>query len=198
MKQQVRGAAVRERLLDAAETLFHRDGIAGTGVDAVLAEAEVSTATLYAHFGGKGPLVAAYLQRRLERWCVVWDEAVAAAPTPEGRLLAVFDALARFRAGQPSSRGCAFLATAVELPGPGHPALDVVAADSVHLRDRLRALAAELPVADADALAEQVLLAYDGTLSAFLRGAPEDPVARGRALAATAVAHARAASTDES
>jgi AcrR family transcriptional regulator len=185
--RQVRGPAVRERLLDAAETLFHRDGIARTGVDAVLAEAGVSTATLYAHFGGKDPLVAAYLQRRLDRWRCVWDDAIAAATTPEDRLLAVFDALACFRADQPVTRGCAFLATAAEFPGSGHPALDVVAADTAHLRHQLRALAADLPVADPDDLAEQVLLAYDGALSAFLRGASDDPLARGRALAGAAV-----------
>jgi AcrR family transcriptional regulator len=189
--RQVRGPAVRERLLDAAETLFHRDGIGRTGVDAVLAQAGVSTATLYAHFGGKEHLVAAYLQRRLDRWRRIWDDAVTAATTPEDRLLAVFDALARFRADQPAARGCAFLATAVELSGPDHPALDVVAADTTHLRDRLHALAADLPVADPDALAEHVLLAYDGTLSAFLRGTSEHAVTRGRTLAAIAVTHAQ-------
>lgn len=189
--RRTRGTAVQDRLLDAAETLFHRDGIARTGVDAVLAQAGVSTATLYAHFGGKDHLVAAYLQRRLDRWRRVWGDAVAAATTPEDRLLAVFDALARFRADQPPTRGCAFLATAAELPGPDHPALPVVAADTTHLRDRLHALAADLPVADPDSLAEHVLLAYDGTLSAFLRGTSHDAVACGRALAATAVTHAR-------
>lgn len=188
--QQTRGVAVRERLLDAAETLFHRDGIAHTGVDAVLARAHVSTATLYAHFGGKDALVAAYLQRRLDRWRSVWDTALASATTPEDRLLAVFDALARFRTDQPQTRGCAFLATAVELPGPGHPALVVVAADTAHLRERLRALASDLPTTDPDGLAEQVLLAYDGTLSGFLRGGSEELITRGRALAATAIAHA--------
>jgi len=65
--RQARGPAVRERLLDAAETLFHRDGIARTRADAVLAQAWVSTASPYAHFDGKDSLVAAYLQRRLDR-----------------------------------------------------------------------------------------------------------------------------------
>lgn len=188
--RHARGPVVRERLLDAAETLFQRDGIARSRVDAVLAQAGVSTATLYAHFGGKDRLVVEYLQRRLDRWRRIWDEEVAAANTPQDRLLAVFDALARFRKDQPAMRGCAFLATAVEFPGSGHPALEVVAAESTHLRGRLRELAAGLPVADPDGLAEQVLFAYDGTLSAFLRGAFDDPLARGRALAATAIAHA--------
>lgn len=192
--RQTRGAAVQERLLDAAETLFHRDGIGRTGVDAVLTEAGVSTATLYAHFRGKDNLVAAYLQRRLDRWRRVWDDAVAAADTPEDRLLAVFDALNRFRDDQPATRGCAFLAAAAELTGPHHPALDVVAADTAHLRATLHTLAAQLPVADPGSLAEQVLLAYDGSLTAFVRGAPGNAVAPGRALAALAVTRARGTS----
>jgi len=181
---------VRERLLDAAETLFYRDGVGRTAVDAVLAEAGVSPATLYAHFGGKDQLVAAYLARRLQRWRTVWDTAIAEQSSAEDRLLAVFDALHRFRADQPSStHGCAFIATAAELPG--HPALDVVAADTAHLRAQLHALATDLDVAQPDELAEQVLLAYDGVLSAFLRTGPGDPITRGRQLATAAITTAR-------
>lgn len=176
---------MRERLLDAAETLFYRDGVGRTGVDAVLTEAGVSPATLYAHFGGKDQLVSAYLARRLERWRIVWEQAIAEQSTAQGRLLAVFDALHRFRADQPAARGCAFIATAAELPG--HPALDVVAADTAHLRARLQVLAGDLGVPRPDELAEQVLLAYDGVLSAFLRTGPSDPIIRGRQLAATAI-----------
>ena len=186
--RQVRGPAVRERLLDAAETLFYERGITGTGVDAVLREAGVSTATLYAHFGGKDALVAAYLERRLARWRQVWADAVEAPPRRRRRGCSpVFDALGQFRADQPARRGCAVLAAAVELPGPGHPALDVVASDTDYLRERLHALAADVGVPDPAELAEEVLLVYDGTLSAFLRGPVGDPIARGRALAAACV-----------
>jgi len=182
---------VRERLLDAAETLFYRDGVGRTGVDAVLAEAGVSPATLYAHFGSKDQLVAAYLARRLERWRIAWEQAIAEQSSAEGRLLAVFDALHRLRADQPAARGCAFIATAAELPG--HPALHVVAADTAHLRARLRTLAGDLDVPRPDELAEQVLLTYDGVLSAFLRTGPGDPITRGRQLAAAAITTAREA-----
>ena len=63
----------RERLLAAAEELFTEHGIAATGVDAVLRRAQVAPATLYAHFGGKDHLVAAYLERRHARWRAAWD-----------------------------------------------------------------------------------------------------------------------------
>lgn len=195
MRRVERRQAVQERLLDAAETLFYRDGIARTGVDAVVAEAGVSPATLYAHFVGKDQLVAAYLQRRHDRWRAIWDDAVTAQATAEDRLLAVFDALDRFRRDQPATRGCAFLAAATELPEPGHPALGVVAADSELLRTRLHALAAELQVSDPAGLAEQILIAYDGTVAAFLRPRPGDPITRGRRLAHDAIAAASAPHT---
>lgn len=43
--------SARDRLLDAADELFSRDGIARTSVDQVLHRAHVAPGTLYAHFG---------------------------------------------------------------------------------------------------------------------------------------------------
>ncbi|MFD3924451.1 helix-turn-helix domain-containing protein [Streptomyces sp. NPDC058595] len=41
-------------MLDAADELFSRDGIARTSVDQVLHHAHVAPGTLYAHFEGSG------------------------------------------------------------------------------------------------------------------------------------------------
>ena len=83
----------RERLLDAAEELFVEHGIAATGVDAVLRRAEVAPATLYAHFAGKDHLVAAYLQRRHERWRAAWDDALDGYFADHDEVLTTGDAL---------------------------------------------------------------------------------------------------------
>ncbi|MGL5860132.1 MAG: TetR/AcrR family transcriptional regulator, partial [Phycicoccus sp.] len=48
--------AKRRRLLEAAETVFVRDGYRGASVDEVAALAGVSKQTLYAHFGSKEAL----------------------------------------------------------------------------------------------------------------------------------------------
>jgi AcrR family transcriptional regulator len=130
----------RERLLDAAGELFYESGIAATGVDAVLARARVSPATLYAHFSGKGGLVAAYLERRFRRWQQTWDEVLDERTDPVDRLLSVFDAVVRYREAEGNRRGCAFLAAATELP-LGHPGQQWLAADSHLLAERLRQLA---------------------------------------------------------
>lgn len=170
----------RERLLDAATDLFHSHGIAATGVDAVLRHAGVAPATLYAHFAGKDGLVAAYLERRFTRWRDTWDAALAACEDePVARAVSVFDALAAFpsRSGDDGAgggdphpaRGCAFLAAAVEIPGPEHPAHPWLLADTDLLRDRLHQLSTEVGASDPGALAAELLALYDGALAARVR-----------------------------
>jgi AcrR family transcriptional regulator len=193
----VRGKApARERLLDAAEELFYEHGIAATGVDAVLRHAQVAPATLYAHFAGKDHLVAAYLQRRHERWRATWDEVLErCGEDADRRAVSVFDALEEFHRRPETTRGCAFLAAAVEVTDPQHPAYAWLAADTRLLDDRLRAFAAATGAADPDALATELLLLYDGALAARTRRAISGPgswsSAPTRALAAAAVARHR-------
>src|SRR5206468_4396180 len=55
---------VRDRLLDAADRLFYREGVLAVGIDRILAEADAAKASLYQHFGCKDQLVASYLERR--------------------------------------------------------------------------------------------------------------------------------------
>src|SRR5690242_20426346 len=87
----------RVRLLRAADELFYEHGIAGTGVDAVIARAGVATGSLYKNFSGKDELVAAYLAERDLRWRQEWEAAIAAADDPVDRVLALFAATDRWR-----------------------------------------------------------------------------------------------------
>ncbi|MFC8191208.1 TetR/AcrR family transcriptional regulator [Cellulomonas sp. NPDC057328] len=182
----------RERILDAAEGLFFRDGIAVTGVDAVAAAAGVAVVTLYKHVGSKDNLLHAVLRRRLDAWLVHWDAAVAAAGTPRDRLLAVFDAVATFRAASGPTQWCCFLATASERPVPADPAadpvLDLVRQDTQLVTDRLVALAADARHADPAGTADALLLLYNGVLASLLRGTPAEPAALARRTAAALLA----------
>lgn len=178
----------RERLLTAAGELFYASGIAATGVDAILGRAGVSPATMYAHFGGKDALVAAYLEQRHAAWRQTWDDVLAERTDPVDRLLSVFDAVAAYRQREGNRRGCGFLAAATELP-PGHPGQRWLDADSRLLTERLCDLAADAGAADPDGLAATLLLLYDGVLSRYARAATtpglpsDDALARARGLA---------------
>ncbi len=192
----------RERLLDTAGELFYESGIAATGVDAVLARAHVSPATMYAHFSGKDGLVAAYLERRFRHWRQTWDDVLEDLADPVDRLLSVFDAVLRFRAVEQNRRGCAFLAAATELP-PDHPGHRWLVADTRLLTDRLRELAGAAGADDAAEVADGLLALYDGALARLARQATTpgvdtgDPVRRARRMAADWLASRAGQGADE-
>ncbi|WP_298591562.1 TetR/AcrR family transcriptional regulator [uncultured Kocuria sp.] len=184
----------RTRLLQTADRVLFDRGIRATPVDELLREADVSAATLYTHFGSKDALVAEALRVRLADWRAVWDQHVVAAADDTARLLAVFDAMAVYRSDQHHpARWCAFLAAATELPETADEIDDALAADTALLAERLLHLSRPLAGERAQDLADEVLLAYGGTLAAFLRGSPRSPIEAGRRLAHSAVrAHRRA------
>lgn len=162
------------RLLDAAEELFFRDGIAATPVDAVLARAGVSAATLYRGYGSKEALLAAALERRQSAWMEVWNGAVEEQTSPERRLLAVFDALDRFRTRTVGARWCAFLGAAAECADAPAEVADAVRADTEALRQRLRELAEPLVGDRSMQLADELLLIVTGHLAMRLRDPAHD------------------------
>jgi len=170
-----RGRGALERILSAAHQLFRDQGINGTGMDQLCAAAQVSKRTFYQHFAGKDELIAEHL-RRFDPDVLpeVFDRADL---TPRERLLAVFDLHAPL---------CPFIAAAVEIHDPGHPA-------RVNARDYKRAFAARLTetareagAADPEQLGEQLALLLDGA-SARSRVLDADTFATAAAIAAVLI-----------
>jgi len=155
-----------ERILDAADRLFYQQGIRAVGVDAIAAAAQVSKRTLYNHFRSKDELIAAYLARRAQ------PMPLSDAP-PAVQILAVFDRLERGFAAR-GFRGCPFVNAVVEL-GHAVPVANAMAVDFKEQRRQwYRELLGRLGVADADALASQIVLLVDGAIAHMLvRGDPK-------------------------
>jgi AcrR family transcriptional regulator len=173
----------RTRLLAAADELFAVNGIAATPVDEAVRRAGVATMTLYHHFDGKDALVAAYLRDRHERWMRRWERHIAAAADPPAALLAIFDALDEWEREGGAARGCAFVDAAAELSDREHPAWSEISAHKEGVRARLVELAGDAGHVDAKALADRLLLLYEGALSALLVGYLERPIAQAREVA---------------
>ena len=173
-----RGRGARERIVNASQQLFRDHGINGTGMDQICAVAEVSKRTLYQHFAGKDELIAEGL-RRFDPDVLpeVFDNTDL---TPRERLLATFDV---------HSPLCPFIAAAVEIPDPAHPA-------RLHARDYKMAFAARLTEAaraagatDPEQLGEQLALLLDGA-SARSRVLNTETLATAAAIAAVLVDNA--------
>lgn len=172
-----RGATRRrpaaEKVLGSASDLFYRNGIAATGVDAIVGHAGVSKRTLYNNFGGKAELVAAYLRARDERWLASLREVTDRYEDPKERLLATIEAYGEWLVGE-DYRGCAFINAAAEIADPDHPARAVALSHKEGVREHLAGLAAEAGLPRPDVLAEKLLLLLEGaTVTASLRKSPE-------------------------
>ncbi|MDO8189251.1 TetR/AcrR family transcriptional regulator [Conexibacter sp. JD483] len=146
-----RGRGARERILSASQQLFRDQGINCTGMDQLCAVAGVSKRTLYQHFGGKDELIAEHL-RRFDPDVLpeVFDRA---GLTPRERLLAVFEIHAPL---------CPFIAAAVEIQDPDHPARVLARDYKLAFAARLAAAARAAGAADPEQLGEQLALLLDG------------------------------------
>ncbi|WP_342713197.1 TetR/AcrR family transcriptional regulator [Bradyrhizobium sp. B124] len=159
----------RERIVQAANSLFYSEGIRRVSVDEVAAKAGLTKRTLYYHFKSKDDLVAAYLAARDQPNLALFRKWFAEA---EGRLPvkveAIFKNLAR-SARHPKWKGCGFLRTSAELANmPGHPAIRIGAAHKKKFEDWLRATFAEHGIADPLKLARQIMLLLDGSFAVVL------------------------------
>jgi AcrR family transcriptional regulator len=157
--------SARERLLAVAGELFYRQGIRSVGVDEIVASADVAKMSLYRSFASKDDLVAAYLREHDARYWRWWDGVFERhAGAPREQLKALFRALAR-RTTRSDWRGCPFTNAATEFPEPDHPARRVAEANKRELRRRLTELARTAGARDAAALADQLVLLFEGAYS---------------------------------
>jgi AcrR family transcriptional regulator len=173
-----RGRGARERILSASQQLFRDQGINGTGMDQLCAVAEVSKRTLYQHFSGKDELIAEHL-RRFDPDVLpeVFDRADLA---PRQRLLAIFDIHAPL---------CPFIAAAVEIPDPGHPARVLARDYKTAFATRVTETAREAGATNPEQLGEQLALLLDGA-SARSRVLDTSTFAAAAAIAAVLIADA--------
>lgn len=107
--EPVQDLSARERILRTAIILFNRDGIQATGIDRIIAEADVAKMTLYKHFPSKADLVAAYLEFKDQaRNSNLLKHTTLKTDDPLQQILGIFDSLEDwFR--EPDFRGCPFV-----------------------------------------------------------------------------------------
>lgn len=164
-----KGDSTREQIVVAATRLFYGEGIRAVSMDAVAEKAGVTKKTLYYHFTSKDELVAETIAARdqptLElymRWFAETDGTVA------DKVRGLFTKLGR-SVDTPKWRGCGFLRTIAELANtPAHPAVKAGAAHKKRFEAWLEAELRDRGIADAAALARQIMILLDGATTVML------------------------------
>jgi AcrR family transcriptional regulator len=154
---------VRDRILDAADRLFYREGVRAVGIDRVLAEADAAKASLYQHFGGKDQLVASSLARRIAS-ARARIEAYLADTPPSQRALKFFDWVVEW-AESKDFRGCPLQHTLSELTDVAHPARAIAHGQREWFAERFREWTTAAGAKDPKATARALVVLFDGAVA---------------------------------
>jgi len=162
----------RTRLLTTASRLFYTEGLRAVGIDRVIAEAQVTRATLYRHFPSKDDLLVAYLSQIDERIRERVAAARASSDDPDVVIRRIAEDIADEIRGK-GFRGCAFLNAAAEYPDTVHPVHRAVLAHREWLLETMIELFTQTGKIDAEPAARHFVMLRDG---AMVSGSLTDPM----------------------
>lgn len=172
---------MNSKLIATAERLFDRHGYMATGMDRLTKAAGMSSRTLYKRAGSKTELMARVLTERDRRFMARIDVRTVDA------LFAALEDWIRVE----GCRGCLFLRSHAETGGDTPEIAEAVALHKEAFRQRVGEIVATDLGREDPALAEQVLILFEGaTQTAVYRGA--QTVSTARAAAAILLERARA------
>ncbi|NLR60531.1 TetR/AcrR family transcriptional regulator [Chitinophaga polysaccharea] len=110
MKEKVK---VRDRILNVATDLFYHQGFNQTGINQIIAEADIAIGSLYNHFPSKNDLLLAYLRKQEEEWFEGLEKFTQGISHPREKILKFIDY--RIAQQQPDFYGCPFIKIIAEI-----------------------------------------------------------------------------------
>lgn len=137
----------RERILETAFILFHKQGYNSTGINQIIADSNVAKASFYQHFKSKEDLCVAFLNKRHDFWFDKLYEFTSKSRTSKTKILASFDFLIAMNEAE-NFRGCSFLNLLSEIPADNTKILNVIQSHKNDLREYFRKYLADNQLAD--------------------------------------------------
>jgi len=158
---------VRERIIRVASELFYKQGYNSTGINQIIAEADIAIGSLYNHFSSKNDLLQAYLIKEELGWFEGYEDSISRISDPKEKLLALID-YRKKRQQASKFAGCHFIKIVSEI-GEGNPSVSTFAIQHKEKqKDLIRTLAneygTEAKLADTDSIADHIFLLIEGAV----------------------------------
>lgn len=183
-------AEKRKHIVRTAYQLFKRDGFHATGIDRIIAEAEVAKMTMYRHFPSKDELIVEVLDWRAERFRRQLDRLNNTAITPHMKIAAIFDWHERWF-DSPEFHGCLFQHALAEFGEPRHPVFEAVTRQKRELQQRMQDILAQpLPNDQAEHVATILFMLIEGATMLAHLGQGKAAIVSARRAAADVLASA--------
>lgn len=155
---------LRERILGVAADLFQNKGINLTGVDAIVAVAGTTKMTLYKYFASKEILILEVLNQNQKDF-ISWLNAQLSHKKPADKITQLFDYIEEW-VSSPNFSGMAFIKASAEFPNEENPIHQLSNQQSREFKQYISKLAHEANIKDADGLALQLSLLFEGAMQA--------------------------------
>src|SRR3954470_11059743 len=133
----------RQRILDAADDLFLKQGIRGVGVEAIAEAAGTNKMTLYRHFASKDELIAEWARGLVAQKEALWDELRAKYPDDPQQQLIEWSERVAAKLAEMERRGSMLANALAELPDKNHPARRVIQAHKLREHKHIQQVCTE-------------------------------------------------------
>lgn len=158
---------VHDIILRVASELFYKQGFNSTGINQIIAEADIAIGSLYNHFSSKNDLLHAYLIKEENNWLEGLEKSLVNIAEPSKKLSSIVDYRKKL---QQSSKfaGCHFIKIVSEI-GEGNP---VVSAFVKSHKEKQREIiytivkegAVSNPSMNIDLITDQIFLLIEGAV----------------------------------
>ena len=159
-------SGLKDKILMVATDLFHTRGINSTGVDTVVAVAGTTKMTLYKYFGSKEELILQVLQKSqqdFQNW--LSERLNSNSKKPADKIKQLFDYVEEW-VNSPEFIGVGFIKASAEFPNEENPIHQLSSQQSRAFRQFIATLAKEASIKDAEGLALQLSLLFEGAVQA--------------------------------
>lgn len=187
-EQTSQTSSKRRHIVETAYRLFRQDGFHATGIDRIIAEAQVAKMTIYRHFPSKEGLIVEVLDERFRRFEEQLDRMAALSKKPEGMIDDIIGWYGRWF-NRADFNGCLFAHALAEYSSPGHPVFEAAVRQKESLRRRMAEILAKLMSgAQAEATSIAILMLIEGATLMAEMGQGDKAIDAARKAAADIVA----------
>jgi AcrR family transcriptional regulator len=159
-------STLKSKILVVATDLFQTRGINSTGVDTIVAVAGTTKMTLYKYFTSKENLILEVLEKGHQDFQSWLNEKLSSnTKKPSEKLQKLFEFIEEW-VTSPNFRGMGFIKASAEFPNEESPVHQLSSEQSRQFRQYISSLATEANIQDADGLALQLSLLFEGAVQA--------------------------------
>lgn len=158
---------VRDRIIRVASELFYKQGFNSTGINQIIAEADIAIGSLYNHFASKNDLLQAYLVKEEQDWFEGLEKSITHISDPKEKLSAIIDYRKKLQQSSKFS-GCPFIKIVSETGDGNAAVLDFSKKhkekQKMIISNIIKEYSEQYPLSDVDLATENIFLLIEGAV----------------------------------